>query len=272
MTSALPARSAPFDTLAPDYDRDFVTRTLGRWLRRRVWDRLEDHLPNHGRVLDLGCGTGEDALWLAARGAEVTGLDAAPAMLERARAKLERHGLGHRAVFECCDLADATGLAGLEASGATFDGAVSNFGALNCLPDLRPLADVLGRLMRPRARLVVVVMGPFCLWEVLAALAHGSPRGAFRRFRSGAPVDLGAGPTQRVWYPSSARVRTELAAPFRHLRTEALGLLLPPTRYADLVERHLTFFAQLERHERWLAGFPPSAWMSDHYLSVFERR
>ena len=38
-------------------------------------------------VLDAGCGTGENALFLVARGLEVVGLDAAPTAIERARAK-----------------------------------------------------------------------------------------------------------------------------------------------------------------------------------------
>ena len=38
-------------------------------------------------VLDAGCGTGENALFLAARGLEVVGIDAAPTAISRARAK-----------------------------------------------------------------------------------------------------------------------------------------------------------------------------------------
>jgi ubiquinone/menaquinone biosynthesis C-methylase UbiE len=43
---------------------------------------------DHGRVLDVGCGTGQAAEALAARGARVWGVDPSPAMLDRAR---ERH-------------------------------------------------------------------------------------------------------------------------------------------------------------------------------------
>jgi SAM-dependent methyltransferase len=46
-----------------------------------------------GPVLDAGCGTGENALYLAAQGYEVTGVDAVPAAIESARRKAEARGL-----------------------------------------------------------------------------------------------------------------------------------------------------------------------------------
>ncbi|MBC8068669.1 MAG: class I SAM-dependent methyltransferase [Deltaproteobacteria bacterium] len=65
-------------------------------------------------VLDVGCGTGENALALAARGHDVVGVDAASAAIERARAKAESSGSSAR--FE---LADALELAALGRSFAT---------------------------------------------------------------------------------------------------------------------------------------------------------
>ena len=52
----------------------------------------EQALSSGGPVLELGCGTGRVALALAASGVEVIGIDAAPAMLERARHKLHAAG------------------------------------------------------------------------------------------------------------------------------------------------------------------------------------
>ena len=46
-----------------------------------------------GRVLDVGCGEGADALWLAAQGWDVTALDISKVALDRAAGQAERHGV-----------------------------------------------------------------------------------------------------------------------------------------------------------------------------------
>ena len=50
-------------------------------------------------VLDLGCGTGDNAIELARHGLVVKGLDAVPEALERARKKTEQAGLKHSPEF-----------------------------------------------------------------------------------------------------------------------------------------------------------------------------
>jgi len=59
-----------------------------------------------GRVLDVGCGTGEHALMAAASGAAATGVDLSPTAVERARAKAAARGFDVRfSVADALDLA-----------------------------------------------------------------------------------------------------------------------------------------------------------------------
>ena len=74
----------------------------------------EGHLV--GPVVDLGCGTGENALACAARGLEVVGIDGAPTAIERARRKAAERGVAAR--FEVGDALDLSRL------GATFRTAI----------------------------------------------------------------------------------------------------------------------------------------------------
>ena len=60
-----------------------------------------------GSVLDVGCGTGENALHLAERGHQVLGVDAAPAAIERASAKARYRGIeAEFRVWDALRLAD----------------------------------------------------------------------------------------------------------------------------------------------------------------------
>jgi SAM-dependent methyltransferase len=56
----------------------------------------------HGRVLDVGCGTGENALFFAEQGCSVIGVDVVPAAIDKAKAKAEERGV--QAVFFAGDL------------------------------------------------------------------------------------------------------------------------------------------------------------------------
>ncbi|MEM9466495.1 MAG: class I SAM-dependent methyltransferase [Actinomycetota bacterium] len=54
-------------------------------------DEVADHAP--GRALDVGCGEGADAIWLAERGWTVTAVDIAPTAIERGRNEATRREL-----------------------------------------------------------------------------------------------------------------------------------------------------------------------------------
>ena len=55
-----------------------------------------------GRALDLACGEGQNAIWLASLGWDVTGVDFSEVAIEKARARAERDGM--RVEFACADL------------------------------------------------------------------------------------------------------------------------------------------------------------------------
>jgi cyclopropane fatty-acyl-phospholipid synthase-like methyltransferase len=109
-----------------------------------VFTRLADQGLLRGRLLDSGCGTGENTMMAAAHGADALGVDVAPAAIAKARAKAAERGSAAR--FE---VADVLGLGQL---GLTFDTVVDS-GVFHVFDDgdrARYVAS-LGSVMRPGA-------------------------------------------------------------------------------------------------------------------------
>lgn len=250
-----------FDVLAADYDTTFTASVLGTRMRAAVWRRLDACFASGQRLVELGCGTGEDAVHLAGMGLEVVALDGSEAMARAAREKAERAGLGGR-----IQVRHQTIEAWTTDPGGPFDGALSNFGALNCVDDLAPVARALAASVRGGGRVVLVVMGPFVPWEWLWLLARGRPRDAFRRLRRGGVAWRG----RRVRYPSPRTVRRTFQPAFHPLRTAAVGALLPPTYAESWAVRHPRLIDRLDRWERRVERLLP--WLADHYVLELERR
>jgi SAM-dependent methyltransferase len=102
-----------------------------------------------GTVLDAGCGTGELALAVAARGHRVLGIDLAPSAIERATRKAASRGLS--AAFRTADITE------LDTAGEVFD-TVLDSGLLHCLPSeaQQRYLEVLRRVCRRGGRIAVL--------------------------------------------------------------------------------------------------------------------
>ncbi|WP_315817338.1 methyltransferase domain-containing protein [Paraflavitalea speifideaquila] len=83
------SKQAAFDVLAADYDTSFSHSLTGHAQRMvsRAW--LQSFLAGKGtlRILEINCGTGEDALWLASLGHTVIATDQSERMIGEAREK-----------------------------------------------------------------------------------------------------------------------------------------------------------------------------------------
>jgi SAM-dependent methyltransferase len=259
-TAEIEAR--PFDDAASAYDVTFTASVLGRSLRELAWERLDAALAGAGRILEIGCGTGEDAVHLARRGAHVLATDASPAMLRVAEEKAKRLGCAGQIDFSCVPMERL----GVELAGQRFDGVWSNFGAINCVPNLGALVADLAALLVPGGRLAWVVMGRHVPWEWAWFLARGDRRKAFRRLADGGAVWRGA----RIVYPTPAELERTLAPYFAATRRSALGLVLPPSYASAWLERRPRALRSLVRVERAAQRWQAAAALADHY--IFEAR
>lgn len=265
LSPAAPAKTATtaaaaYDGIAADYDR-LVEGDA--WMRRALHAHYRRTFRPGQRVLDVGCGTGIDAVALAGHGVRVLGLDASPAMVGRARVRVARAGLGasvrlcalDAADLGClalgstarwcgdargrtaraCSAAPARGRAVRPPSdgpcrpGEPADGAISAFAALNTVPDLRRLAVALAGAVRPGGRLVLHMLNRWSLWEWLGLVRHARWSAAWHLGRAAERAFfIGGRPVvHRLYAPAEAAAIFEHAG-FRLRRAYGVGCLRPP--------------------------------------------
>ena len=264
MTGVLSPAARAFDAVAPDFDRRYGHWASVQAQRRAVRRELLRTFPTGSALLELGGGTGEDAVFLAARGRRVLLTDASPAMLHCARRKVEVAGLGDRVLLHQADLEHLPDL-----PSAPYDGAYSNFAALNCVENLAAVTRGLAPLLRPGAPALLVVFGPLAVGEMLLHLLRGDPRTAFRRLQRGeVPARLG-GQTFTVWYPGPGAFAAQLAPYFRLVRIRGIGVFVPPSAAEPGISRWPRLLRLLELLDR--AAAAPLARLGDHLLLHFER-
>jgi ubiquinone/menaquinone biosynthesis C-methylase UbiE len=251
-------RGCAFDEMAGTYDATFTNTKVGRALREIVWSRLEQVFRPAQRILELGCGTGEDAVRLAGSGVRVVATDPSSRMIQMAQRKTQMANCQERIEFRCVAMEEI----GCFAEGEVFDGVLSNFGAVNCARDLRTLvADVAGRL-GPGAPLLWVVMGRHAPWEWLWFLMKGQWRNACRRLRPGGLKWRG----MTISYPTPAEMTSLLRPYFSITRLAPLGVALPPGYAAAWLDRSPFAMTVLTRLERWAQGSRMLASWSDHFI------
>lgn len=247
-----------FDSLAIEYDAAFTDTPLGGALRALVWLRLDWLFRGAQRILDLGCGTGEDALRLAAAGKQVVAIDASPAMVRRAQDKARQRGCAQRLEFQCLPMEQLHGaLEGME-----FDGALSNFGALNCVEDLPALVATVAARLTPGARLLWVPMGRYVPWEWAWYLMRAQPQKAWRRLRHERLPWRGL----TLAYPTPRELSALLRPYFRIDAMRPLGVALPPSYAAGWLNRRPRVLAALACVERAAQHVPALASCADHYI------
>lgn len=245
-----PATKLGFDAIARDYDALWTTTPVGVSQRLAVWAQI-DKLFHPGQfVLDIGCGTGADALHLESRGVNVYGVDGSTNMVGVA---------GMRGIK-----ADAISIEDLQRISVRFDGVLSNFGALNCVSSLDGIAAALIGSVCVGGYVALCFISSFCAWETCYYLLQGQFRRAFRRRHFRVRSSLGVD----VFYFSRRAIVEAFRHNFRLVGTYGIGLFVPPSYVKGLGARTIARLAALDKH---CAHWPLLRRLADHRLYIFER-
>lgn len=246
-----------FDDRAERYD-DVAESALGRALRARVYRWIGPLLHPGAHIIDLGCGTGLDAAWLAQRVATVHGIDPSSEMIRIAAQRCA--GLTNVS-FEIGDGAAGNAVV---AGRQPADVLLSNFGAINCRPDLTGLNALLAQNLVPGGHAVLVSMAPTCPSEQLVGWLRGNR--ALRERRTGRrDVD---DPDLALTYAAADELADALCD-FELVRTESLGLVLPTFEQRARLERRPKLLAALAEIDRLTGPIGGRLGWGDHVIAEF---
>lgn len=260
------AAAGAFDTIAEDYDRIFTKSAIGRSQRDAVWEVARRMFSPGSHILELNCGTGEDALFLSRLGMRVYACDASEKMIAVARRRQLREAPHSTVEFDVLATEDL----GTLDSCLQFDGAFSNFGGLNCLTNLAEVGRQLACLVRPGGLAVLSLCSRTCLWETAWFLSHAQLRRAFRRVKGSATATLNGVPVE-VQYPTLRKLRSSFRPWFELRSVKSIGLTVPPSYLEPWANRHREILAIMSSVDRVVSGWPVLRTIGDHVLLVMER-
>jgi SAM-dependent methyltransferase len=266
-TDVCPANQAglAFDTLAENYDAHFTRSSIGRAQRDAVWHKATEIFRDRLSILELNCGTGEDALFLAGRGHHVTALDASRAMIDRASRRKESEEPNATVDFR---LLPTEYLGALPST--HFDAVFSNFSGLNCVDDLCGVGMQLAQRTSSGAPALVCFSTRFCLWESAWYLLRGEGRKAVRRW-SGHSTAVLNGVSVDVHYPTVREIAKAFAPHFSLRSATGVGIFVPPSYLESWMQRSPRVLAMLAAVDRIVCRLPVLRSLGDHVLLHFVR-
>lgn len=257
-----------FDSVAADYDGPRGNNDLIQDMRSEMWQQLDATFPGGSRLIDLGCGTGLDAVRMAKLGHHVTAIDWSPQMVSRTKDRAEREQVMDRVESL---VVGAHELRRLDAA-AESDGAYSNLGPLNCVPDLAEVSRECARLLRPGGALVFTVIGRFCPWEIVHYVRQRRWARAKVRFsRNVVPVGMNK---HTIWtqYFGPREFYGFFKEHFTLEHFRGLCVFAPPPYLTWVREKYPDRHAWLWRLDRRVSGWPVIRGMGDHFLIVMRKR
>lgn len=139
--------------IAGDYDRLMNENPFSVYLRNEFHKIIDKYIKHGCKVLDLGCGTGDDAIYAARQNAKVTAIDISEEMINIAEAKTQNAGLKSKIKYYAADIEQW-----VNENNEPFDVVISNFNAINYVKDLDKFLQHLNKSINKNGTAVITMI------------------------------------------------------------------------------------------------------------------
>lgn len=215
-----------FSLKAEVYDEYCEHHPVIRWARHMIRSEVVTNLKSGASILELNAGTGSDAAYFARQGYRIHATDIASGMVSAIQNKIKTLDAGSHFTVQKISFTELE-----QTIGAPYDLVFSNFGGLNCIPDVHAVTKFLPQLLKPGGYVVWVVMPPVCPWDMVHAL-RGKFKIAFRRFNPNGVLANIENAKVMTWYHSPKKIAEAFGSDFRLVRRRSISLFCPPS-YMD---------------------------------------
>jgi len=214
-----------FDIASSQYDTNFTFSNIGKAQRRMVFKYLKPIVNETKKlsILELNCGTGEDAIRFAKLDHTVLATDISEGMIKVAKAKTNSKNLTFR-TLDINSINENT-------FSTTFDFIFSNFGGFNCLSktELDLFFKKAAKLLNPGGKIVLIIMPKHCLWERLYFTIKGDFKNAKRRNTKSNITANVEGVAVKTWYYNPEEIVSLTASQYDTNTIRPIGITIPPS-------------------------------------------
>ena len=258
-----------FDSASEEYDFTISHNFINTWIRKRSINELLHLVKPDDVLLEIGCGTGAEAIQISKKVRQIIATDISQGMLNLLHQKISAKKLESIVPVQAR-------AASISSIAPLFDGgkvriAYSFNGALNLEPDIQKFPLELSKVVERGGYFVCSVRNILCLSESIAHAAVLQIDKIAPRRKQPTMVSVGGIDIPAFYY--STKFMARLFGPYFKLK-KLVGLpaFLPPAYLNDYCIRFKPLTSLLEKLETVLAERFPFNRLSDQTLFVFQRR
>lgn len=237
MQNAIDSINKGFSKISHRYEQLNSTTGLINWKRKRIRKHFTNILNTNGTILEINCGSGIDAIYLAKKGYTVHATDAADGMIDYVRSKINSEKLENSL---SCEILTFNELHKLNEK--KYSHIFSNFGGLNfcTLNELDGIFKSFLKILEPNGTITLVIMPKICLWEFLRVFKGN--KNAFRRLKKNGVMANIEGEKIKTYYHSFKDVKSLLSDNFSNFKAENICFIGPTSNRANFVEKRPVLF------------------------------